>query len=115
MDRPNATQNISSGVVTSSRPLATKSPTSHRRWPFWNKYAMAPNEAARLSRFSTTACSGMTTLPVNKNSSTSMLTAMIAAAQGIPARSIACSSANVAACPPTRAGPGVGVARTAST
>ena len=56
-------------MKTSTRPVAV-TPSDAGRWPSWNTHTSAPNVAVRLSRFSTSALTGMTTLPVMMNSST---------------------------------------------
>ncbi len=73
---------------------------------------MAPNEAVRLSMLRISCFSGITTLPENRNSSTSMLTAMIAPAHGSRLLSMDLVSTWVAASPPTRTSAGADRART---
>lgn len=57
---------------------------------------MAPKVAIRLSRFSTSALIGMSRLPVNRNSSTNMLTTMMSPAHGNRSVNVSFVSTNVA-------------------
>jgi hypothetical protein len=116
MESPKAMQNIKMGIAVSSAPVTWKSPTSHCRWPSWKIQTRAPNVADRLSRFSTSALTGMTTLPVKRKSSTNVASTMMPRAHGSRSRSACWESANTAVDPPTRVPAyGLGTARTART
>ncbi len=73
---------------------------------------MAPKVAVRLSRLSTIALTGSTTLPVNRKSSTRVAPPMIPAASGNFATTAASVSTSWALSPVTSTGYGAGAART---
>ena len=60
--------------------LATSVPVdvvpSPPRWPSWNIHTIAPNAAVSESTLSTRAFSGITTLPVSRNSNPNVITAI---------------------------------------
>jgi hypothetical protein len=74
-------QNMSTGVKTSIRPVAV-TPRTPPRWPSWKIQTSAPNVAVRLSRLSTSALIGTTTLPVSMKSSASVTMPTTASAAG---------------------------------
>src|SRR6516162_4377247 len=69
---------------------------------------MAPNVALRLSRLSTIALAGTTTLPVMRNSTVKVTRAIRPAATGTLAAMAAFESTNCADWPPTRVENGAG-------
>ena len=74
-------QNMRIGIDESMRPVAVKSSTPERL-PSWKTQTIAPKVAVRLSRLSTSALIGISTLPVIRNSSTRVAMAMMANAHG---------------------------------
>ncbi|SKA35336.1 hypothetical protein SAMN02745673_04469 [Marinactinospora thermotolerans DSM 45154] len=66
-------QNIDRGMPVSSVPLGVKGSRPERS-PSWNPHTSAPNITGRLGRLSTVAFTGDRTLPVSRNSSTSVVT-----------------------------------------
>ena len=56
-------------------------PSSPDRWPSWKIHTIAPSVAPRVSALPSNARIGCTTLPVNRNSSTSVVTMMISAGE----------------------------------
>jgi hypothetical protein len=60
MDRPNATQNMRTGSVVSTSPVAVK-PSGPERWPSWKTHTTAPTLAAIDSRKPRTALRGTRT------------------------------------------------------
>src|SRR6516164_8596375 len=107
MDNPKAMQNMRIGVVVSIVPVGVKWSTL-ARWPRWKIQTMAPNVALRLSRLSTIALAGTTTLPVIKNSTVKVTRAITPAATGTLAAMAALESTNWADWPPTRVENGAG-------
>src|SRR6266511_4569711 len=81
MDSPNSTENSSTGMDVSIVPVGVN-PRTPAKWSSWNTYTIAPYDAVSDRRFSTRAVSGMTTLPVNRNSTTKVISTMMAAAAG---------------------------------
>ena len=67
MERPNATQNSSTGMLASIVPVGVV--PRALRWPSWNIHTSAPNAADNDSKLSTSAFRGRITLPVSRNSS----------------------------------------------
>ena len=67
-------QNSSTGMFATNVPVDVV--PSAPRWPSWKIHTIAPNAAVSESMLSTNAFSGTTTLPVSRNSSTNMMTAM---------------------------------------
>jgi hypothetical protein len=76
IDRPNAMQNNSAGMVTTSVPVAVV--PNAPRCPSSKTHTSAPNVAVRDKALSTSVFSGNTTLPVSRNNSTNVIAAMIA-------------------------------------
>jgi len=72
---------------------------------------MAPNVADKLSRLSTIAFSGTTTLPVKRNSTANIAIAMMSPASHIRLASECSVSTSAAARPPTSTGAGDGTSR----
>ena len=67
-------QNIRTGMLATRIPVAVV--PSPPRWPSWKIHTIAPNAALSESTFSTNAFSGTITLPVSRNSTANMITAM---------------------------------------
>src|SRR5262245_19958527 len=107
-------QNISTGVELSSVPVAVN-PSAPAKWPSWNTNAIAPNVADRLSRFSTMALIGTSTLPVIRNSTTKVTSAINPAASGTRPKMADFESTSWAEGPATSVSNGAGVARTSRT
>ena len=80
MDSPNAMQNNSTGMFATSVPVDVV--PSALRWPSWKIHTSAPNAAVNDNMFSTTAFSGSTTLPVNRNKSPKVITPITPSTQG---------------------------------
>ena len=77
-------QNNSTGMLATSVPVGVV--PSAPRWPSWKIHTSAPNAAVSDSTLSTSAFSGSTTLPVSRNSSTNVITAISAEHQRQPRR-----------------------------
>ena len=90
-------QNMRIGMAVSSWPVTVKSPSRPERWPSWKIHTIAPNVAERLSVLSSSALIGMTTEPVNRNSSRNVEIAMMPIAHGRRSPMASCESANTAA------------------
>ena len=73
-------QNSSTGMLDANVPVAVV--PSAPRWPSWKIQTSAPNAAVSERTLSTTAFTGSTTLPVSRNSSPSVMTAMAASTHG---------------------------------
>src|SRR5207302_7638987 len=101
-------QNIRIGVDVSRAPVGVKS-RNPARWPSWKIHTMAPNVAVRLSRLSTTAFTGTTTLPVIRNRTVNVTMPMITAASGTSVNNDDLASTSWADGPPERTGNGAGV------
>src|SRR3954452_22763366 len=114
MDKPKAMQNIRIGVDVSSDPVGVND-SRPDRWPSWKIHTMAPNVAVRLSRLSTSALSGITTLPVNRNSTTNVMRLMMASAIGSREAIEALESTSCAERPVTSTRKGADVLRTSCT
>ena len=67
-------QNNSTGMLATSVPVGVV--PSAPRWPSWKIHTSAPNAAVSESTLSTSALSGSTTLPVSRNSSPKVMTAI---------------------------------------
>ena len=80
MDSPNAMQNSSTGMLATSVPVGVV--PNAPRWPSWKIHTSAPNAAVSESTLRTRALTGRTTLPVSRNSSTKVTTAMMASTSG---------------------------------
>lgn len=100
MESPKATQNIRTGSVVSMSPVLVKA-SSPERFPSWKTQTTAPNIAVRLRALSTTAWSGMSTLPVSRKTRSSVTTTMIARAQGSRSAMASLESTRTAAVPVT--------------
>ncbi len=100
MESPKATQNIRTGSVVSMSPVLVK-PSRPERFPSWKTQTNAPNIAVRLRALSTTAWSGMSTLPVSRKTRSSVTTTMIASAQGSLSAMASLESTRTAAVPVT--------------
>src|SRR5437879_6136998 len=105
MERPNAMQNIRIGFDESSVPVAVKC-SRFERWPSWKMNTIAPNVADRDRTFITSAFSGITTLPVIRNSTTNVTRAMIPAAMGTQLKMAVLESTSSADGPATSTGNG---------
>ena len=57
-------------------------PSRPERLPSWKIHTIAPNVAVRLSRLSTSALIGTSTLPDSRNNSTNVAITMMAMASG---------------------------------
>ncbi len=88
-----------------------RSGNSQRKWPSWNTHTIAPNVADSDSVFSTSAFSGSTRLPVNRNSTTNDASTISAIAIGIVTASACRLSALIAVWPVNCTGHGAGTAR----
>ena len=77
-------------------------PNSEIRCPSWNIHVTMPTAAVSDSPFTTSARSGCSTLPVNRNSSTNVVSTMIPRASGSGRPMELSASASVASAPPTR-------------
>ena len=73
-------QNNSTGMLATNVPVGVV--PSAPRWPSWKIHTIAPNAAVSERTLSTNAFSGMTMLPVSRNSSTNMMTAMSPSTSG---------------------------------
>src|SRR6266566_3377342 len=102
MDRPNATQNISTGSEVSMNPVAVK-PSRADRWPSWNTQTTAPNIAASDSAFTSTVLTGSSTLPVIRYITNSVTATITPSAQGSRPVIAAWLSASSADAPSTSA------------
>ena len=69
-------QNNSTGMLATSVPVGVV--PNAPRWPSWKIQTSAPNAAVNDNTLSSNAFSGNTTLPVRRNSSTKVITAMTA-------------------------------------
>ena len=67
-------QNSNTGILATSVPVGVV--PSAPRWPSWKIHTSAPNAAVSDNTLSTNAFSGSTTLPVSRNSSTKVMTAI---------------------------------------
>src|ERR1700730_1548932 len=74
MDNPKAMQNNSTGVLATSVPVDVV--PSAPKCPSWKIHTSAPNAAVSDSTLSTSALTGSTTLPVSRNNSPNVITAM---------------------------------------
>ncbi len=88
MDSPYATQNISTGMLGSIDPVGVK-PRRPDRWPSWKTHTRQPSITDRLSRFSTVAFRGSSTLPVIRKRITYVATSTMPTAIGSRSRSVA--------------------------
>ena len=73
-------QNNSTGMLATSVPVGVV--PSAPRWPSWKIHTSAPNAAVNDNTFSTTAFSGSTTLPVSRNSSPKVISAITPSTHG---------------------------------
>ena len=72
MDSPKAMQNNSTGMLATRVPVDVV--PNAPRWPSWKIHTIAPNAADSDRTLSASDLSGSTTLPVSRNSSTSVMT-----------------------------------------
>ncbi len=73
-------QNNSTGMLATNVPVGVV--PSAPRWPSWKIHTIAPNAAVSERMLSANAFSGMTMLPVSRNSSTNMMTAISPSTSG---------------------------------
>src|ERR1700754_3775957 len=101
MDSPNAMQNSSTSMLTSSG--SGVNPSTDENQPSWNTSTIRPSVADSANRLNSSARSGCSTPPVNRNNSTIMMTAIDpeASHSRLPIASLL--STNRAASPPTSA------------
>ena len=103
-------------IEVSTVPVVRKSPTSPLRCPSWKIQTRTPRVAPRPAMLSTIAFSGRTTLPVKRNSTTSVVTAIQVSTIGSRLMMPDWVSVYSAAAPPTTTPlAGAGRARTAVT
>ena len=100
---------MSSGIVTASGDGVN--PSTPDRCPSWNTHTIAPTTETIVAALSTSALTGRTTDPVNRNSSTKVVSAMSPPASGSRSAIEAKVSTSSADGPPTRRSPGAGTAR----
>ncbi len=107
-------QNMRIGVKMSMLPVGVK-PSRPDRCPSWKIQTIAPNVAVRLRTLSSSALTGTRRLPVIRNSSTNVATAISASVHGRTARTDAFVSTSVADSPATENANGAAVARMSRT
>ena len=73
-------QNNSTGMLATRVPVGVV--PNAPRWPSWKIHTSAPNAAVSERTLSTRAFNGSTTLPVSRNSSTNVMTAMTPSTSG---------------------------------
>src|SRR3954466_11507079 len=73
-------QNNNTGMLATSVPVGVV--PSAPRWPSWKIHTSAPKAAVNDKTLSTNAFNGNTTLPVSRNSSTNVITAMMPSTVG---------------------------------